>query len=99
MPRTLVADGPCCESTLIRFMKNWPMSGACQVVQGLGDLWNLLSQSVNSQVFISTSAESLSTRCNAAPTPCGPPQSCPTITKPAQLQLIEEAHQIGDMMR
>ena len=33
---------PVCESTLCRFMKNWPTSGACQVVQGLGEAWNLL---------------------------------------------------------
>ena len=40
-------------------MKNWPMSGASQVVQGLGDLWNLLRKSVKSQVFISTRGELL----------------------------------------
>ena len=43
-------------------MKNWPISGACQVVHGFGDVWNLLITSVNSQVFISTSARSRSIR-------------------------------------
>ena len=38
MPRTVVAVGPCCDSTLWRRMKNWPISGACQVIHGRGEV-------------------------------------------------------------
>ncbi len=37
IPRTEMADGPCCDNTLCRFIKNCAIKGACQVVQGLGD--------------------------------------------------------------
>ena len=75
------------------------MSGACHVVQGLGDVWNLLRKPVKSQVFISTMAPTRSRRCKAAPTPWGPPQSCPTITKFSSAQLVDERNQVGDVMR
>ena len=36
IPRFVVTLGPCRDKTLCRFMKYWPMSGACHVVQGRG---------------------------------------------------------------